>query len=227
MILDLLFPPLCAGCQKPGRYLCLTCEKNLEPVSYQKCIYCGKSSLLGLTHPNCRRQFGLDGVVSCFAYNRLFKNIITAIKFRYAHVVCRDLFTHVTFSYLKTLHQYHHMCQLQLQPIPLHPKRFRERGFNQAAMISYYLADILHAEQTNILDRTLPTQSQSQLRERKERYRNVWGAFSLRPNEKVRRGGVYALVDDIVTSGHTAKEACKILKEGGAHKVFLFTLGRG
>jgi len=110
-------------------------------------------------------------------------------------------------------------------PIPLHPGRRRERGFNQSLILAEFVArafDIpLDARQ---LVRSRPTLPQSDL-PLSEKFVNLKNAFEVRKPERI-EGKNILLVDDIYTSGATAQEASKALLKAGAEKVFVYTLAR-
>ena len=112
-----------------------------------------------------------------------------------------------------------------VMPVPLHPKRLRARGFNQALS----LAQLISRHYTISLDRyslvrTRWTHSQVGLSERKRR-ENVRGAFSLIKGRNVYRKAIL-LVDDVYTSGSTVNECAKVLMNAGAQAVHILTLAR-
>lgn len=103
-------------------------------------------------------------------------------------------------------------------PVPLHRKKQKQRGYNQAELIGIFSAKILklpHA--SKILIKATETKSQSLL-SRKDRLSNVMDSFRV-INEKGVVGKNILLVDDIVTTGSTINECCKALKKAGARQV--------
>lgn len=103
-------------------------------------------------------------------------------------------------------------------PVPLHPKRLADRGFNQAALLAAEVADELKAPLvTRALARGLDTTQQAKL-DRAGRLTNLAGAFSARGAEKV-RGRRVVLVDDVVTTGATLTACAEVLLETGAESV--------
>ena len=112
-----------------------------------------------------------------------------------------------------------------LFPVPLHPRRLRERGFNQSLILAQILANSLGIKmEARQLVRSRPTLPQSDLPLGKK-FENLKGAFEVRRPEKM-EGKNILLVDDICTSGATAQEASKTLIKAGAVKVFVYTLAR-
>jgi ComF family protein len=112
-----------------------------------------------------------------------------------------------------------------LLPVPLHIKRLRERGFNQA-----YLMIRRWAKREGVLcdglmlSRSRWTESQTKL-SGTERRKNVKGAFSVRHPEAI-RGQTILLVDDVFTTGATVNECARVLMRAGAESVDVLTLAR-
>lgn len=112
-----------------------------------------------------------------------------------------------------------------LFPVPLHPRRLRERGFNQSLILAQILANSLAIKlEARQLVRSRPTLPQSDLPLGKK-FENLKGAFEVRRPEKM-EGKNILLVDDVLTSGATVQEAGKTLLKAGAGQVFVYTLAR-
>jgi len=111
-------------------------------------------------------------------------------------------------------------------PTPLHPVKFRERGFNQSDRLALGLAGQLQVPlMNNVLSRVKFTQPQSAL-PRAGRLVNVREAFQA--NKDVRLSGKkLILVDDVMTTGATANACARALKKAGVFKVAVWTLARG
>lgn len=107
-----------------------------------------------------------------------------------------------------------------LVPVPLHPARLRERGFNQSALIAGSLSERLGTPVLDALERIHPTRSQVGLG-RAARRRNVHSAFVARGG--VRIGAVVGLVDDVATSGATLAAAAEALGAAGAARILAVT----
>jgi len=107
--------------------------------------------------------------------------------------------------------------------VPLHPRRVRERGFDQARLLAGPVAEAAGRPLRRLLRRTRSTAAQSSL-PLSDRAANVRGAFApVRPHLGL--GGVL-LVDDIFTTGATLGDCCRALREGGAERVYVLTLAR-
>jgi ComF family protein len=135
-----------------------------------------------------------------------------------------------------------------LIPIPLSPKRYRERGYNQAQLICEELikinnlrhsVDVNNANNTylrhgvnmqlekNILIKPKETEHQARIKNRNIRLKNLSGSFAIKNTaENIARikSKNIILIDDIITTGATLSEARKVLKQNGARKVIAFTV---
>lgn len=116
-----------------------------------------------------------------------------------------------------------------LVPVPLHPARLRERGFNQAAALARYAGRMLGIPfASNAVRRTRDTPSQTSLSEA-ERHRNVRGAFAVNSAGALRRllaAGHVAIVDDVITTGSTVAELKSVLLAAGVRRVEVWAAAR-
>ena len=111
-------------------------------------------------------------------------------------------------------------------PVPLHPTKQRERGFNQAERLADRLgAATQFSVNKRLLRRVIPTRTQTQL-SRPERLANVRNAFALRDGQRL-NGERIVLVDDVFTTGATTSACAKVLMAAGAGEVWVWTLARG
>jgi ComF family protein len=110
-------------------------------------------------------------------------------------------------------------------PVPLHSARKRERGFNQAAILSEFLAKKSGKPILNVIRRVRYTSTQTQF-DRESRMENLRNAFSMRQNASVHTLHLL-LVDDVLTTGSTVDECARILKQAGASSVRVATVARG
>jgi ComF family protein len=112
-----------------------------------------------------------------------------------------------------------------LVPVPLHPRRRRERGFNQAELLAGEVARCLDLELAPAaLVRRADTQTQTGL-SAAQRRKNVAGAFAVRHRAQI-AGRVVVLVDDVVTTGATARACAQALREAGAKAIRLLSAAR-
>lgn len=195
------------------------------------CLVCNKPSFDGLTHPVCRTKYSIDGAFAAISYKGIVKKLIYNFKYKpflsdlnkslaelfYESIIQQEIFQKILNSSPAS--------ELILVPIPLHANRLRQRGYNHAKLLSTGLSRKLGLKLVEALQRTKETKSQFglKLKERKENLRN---AFSILPNIPMTQYPNILLVDDILTTGSTLLEAARILKRGGAKKVWGLTLAR-
>ncbi len=111
-------------------------------------------------------------------------------------------------------------------PVPLHPLKEREREFNQAGRLAQHLARELRLSlDRKALRRVEPTRTQTQL-SRTERAANVRRAFALNKPVEL-KGKRVVLIDDVLTTGATTSACARLLREGGAAEVCVWTVARG
>lgn len=234
-LLDLLLPPLCPLCNRrldEGRRdpLCGGCWDGLERLAPPFCAICGLpfgSFGAGGEESHrceaCRRQrppFAYARAVTL--YGDTVREAIHALKFRGKHSLSRPLGDLLAEDGARLIPGERVDC---LIPVPLHPRREAERGFNQALLLARQVGRrwrIPVAE--GALRRTVPTRSQTELGG-EERRRNVTGVFSLRRPHAV-TGRHVLLIDDIFTTGATVSECARILLAGGATTVGVLTVAR-
>lgn len=230
-LIDLLFPKFCLGCGYAGVYICKSCQNKLKPIEIDVCLSCKKPSLYGLTHQNCIKKYNVDGFLSLYYYNPILKNIIKNIKYRLATEVWQEFYKIIEPHTISKLDFYKKMSRdLIIQPIPLSKTKYNERGFNQAFLISKFFQEFLHFKIVNLLVRKKESSSQAQTKNKMARYLNIKGSFVINPNGKDVINPTstnIVLIDDVVTSGSTVKEASMILKKAGAKKIYVLALAKG
>jgi ComF family protein len=114
-----------------------------------------------------------------------------------------------------------------LVPVPLHPRRRRWRGFNQARWVAEALvAEGGAAAIEELLARVRDTPTQTRLN-REARELNMKNAFALRPNAVVKSAPRYILIDDVFTTGATLNACAKVLRQAGAEHLDAASLGHG
>ncbi len=110
-------------------------------------------------------------------------------------------------------------------PVPLHPTRLRERGFNQSYLLAKAVGDQLKIQVwEKALSRTRYTQPQAKM-QRKERLRNVTDAFNVNPIFNIKSKNI-VLVDDVFTTGSTMNECARTLCLAGARTVTSLSIVR-
>ena len=221
VLTELLFPRRCFGCGKEGSWLCPPCEENLPRAKSSVCPSCAKACFSGFTHPGCLSS--LDGLWSAFFYRKEVKKIVSSFKFS----MIKELSSLMAGLMMKELRStrlflYWRKNNFVIVPLPIHPRRYLWRGFNQAELLAKNLAnDLSLGYDGKILFRQklAPPQTKLSSEKRKE---NIKDQFAT----KKRLRGNLILVDDVWTTGSTLKEAAKTLKKSGANLVWGVTFCR-
>ncbi len=215
-IADAFFPPRCIACghaiAHQRAFLCAACFDAIELNSACYCPIC--LGRIGDPRHPCHRNADyllapatfykdpVPAIIHCLKYQKLIGVSTLASALLIAHLnraaVPPD--------------------QCLFVPIPLHPSRERERGFNQAFLLAQSCANYFNRPLADALTRIVKTKQQASLRDAMQRHTNVAGAFTLNPSVSV-RGATIILVDDVSTSGATLGAAARALRAGGARRV--------
>ena len=195
VVLAVLAPPRCAACDAPVRLLAVFCPA---------CAGMAASA-----------EPGPESRVAALVYGGSVAGAITRMKYGSRPDLARplgDLLWRALEPRATSLRG------VVVVPVPLHPSRLAERGFNQSALLARQVARHLRAPfAARALVRTRETQQQATL-ERAARAANVAGAFAVRKGELV-RGRPVLLVDDVMTTGATLDACGKALARAGAGRV--------
>ena len=229
-IASLLYPPSCPICSASvgvREYLCTGCEAKLSRIVPPFCAKCSEPFDGAITTTfscaNCaHRVLYFDAAVSAYRSRGIARHVI------------------LNFKYGKQIHLRHLVAQWVIAafedprlrdrrfdaivPVPLHPARQRERGFNQASLLAERLVPHLGVSVRPVLQRVRFTTTQTAF-DRSERIQNLRDAFRLRKKADVRNWRVL-LIDDVLTTGSTLSECARVLKEDGAHSVYAATAAR-
>ncbi len=220
LIKDCVFPIYCLGCNKEGEWLCENCLKQICPAGVFCCPVCNQNNSTGLGCRNCRSNSFLEQVISAVPYQEeeLIGKIIENFKYHYLE----ELKTVIEIIIKKFLAKQPIINVQTIVPVPLHPRRLAERGFNQAELLAEILARELKLPIQPLLKRSRYTRQQAKLN-RRERKTNVQSAFVASSSFT----GAALLVDDVYTTGSTMQECARVLKFVGVKKVIGWTLARG
>lgn len=218
--INCLFPRYCLLCKKidiGGKLLCAQCEVELPYLETHHCkqcaipladieaIYCG--ACLGKTP-------AFDHTIALFEYKEPVTQFIARLKFN-EKLVYGELLGYLLAQKIKRHYGSSELPQCLL-PVPLHLKRLRKRGYNQALCLARPIAKILQMP-LNYEDciRHKATEAQSSLNAR-ARKKNLVNAFSL---TKPLNYQYVAIVDDVMTTGQTLHEFARMLKKNGVKRV--------
>ena len=195
--LDVLFPVRCVGCGGSGAYICAACLAEVRR-----------------SPPSPPPESGpLAGVLTPFAYEGVVREAVRRLKYRGLRGLVPEMARPMTRELALAVPP-----PFTLVPVPLHPARLRERGFNQAELLARAVARSLDAPlDVGALRRSVETPSQVSMRGLAERLRNVRGAFAA---TGALDGETVVLVDDVTTTGATLYAAAQTLLSAGASRVY-------
>jgi ComF family protein len=232
---DLVFPPSCVHCRKlveddsGFRHLCARCAAQIDYVASPHCSTCGHP-FYGVVEgermcPHC------EGLAPAFREGRtavLMKGpgraLVHELKYHGGLHVLGDMET--------IFQRARHVLELSenaiLVPVPLHPRKLRERGYNQSELIAEHLSLATggRANVQPLLRRIIDTDSQTH-NGRRERQLNLKNAFALAKRAVLDSAQHYVLVDDVFTTGSTLNSCAQALRRAGALNLDVVTFGHG
>lgn len=227
-LLELLYPALrCDACGQrlAARHtglLCDACAESLTPLAARKpCPHCGRpDSGCGCIRCLGEPVYALDVLYAAYEHAGAARELVHGLKFNGLRTAARSL-TPGMADLLASL-QAGQAEYDALVPIPLHKRRERERGYNQAKLLAEGLASYCGLPVWDAMLRIRSTQQQSTLHAQ-SRHQNLRGAFSVVTPLHGRR---ILLIDDVCTTGATAETAAVACKQAGAARVGLLTATR-
>jgi len=220
----ILLPPHCLLCDQRSDGvgdLCSGCRADLQ----RNRICCPRCALpLQTPAPLCgeclQSEPPFAAAFAPFVYAHPFDLLVTKLKFGRSLAAGRVL----AGLWLAASNELPALPQM-LVPVPLHPDRLRERGYNQALELARPLARVLRVPlKANLLERTRATPAQTNL-DAKTRRRNMRGAFTINATGLPPAAHV-ALIDDVMTTGATLRECARVLKRAGVARVDVWVLAR-
>jgi competence protein ComFC len=231
--LNLFFPKKCLGCGKPDIYLCQECFNKIQVIPNNSCFFCGKISWQGKICLEHKSEVYLDRIISATEYrNPLVRDLIKGLKYSFVQELTEPL-SQLLIKALSLCGTYDvPHDSILIVPIPLHERRLRYRGFNQAELLAQKVAQHFNLEiSNNLLTRKVFTEPQAKFKEDYEKRRaNLKNIFVVDPEqnrEKPIAGKIIILVDDVATTGTTLIEAAKVLKKNNAKEVWALTVAKG
>ncbi len=228
-IRTLVFPPLCASCEKPlgpaAEVMCAGCLAAVRPIPAPHCAGCGKT-----LHSNFERcadcqnlRFYFDRAYAAVVYDSVMKKLIAAYKFGGQRFLKHYLGALMADFFVKHLP---HEDFDAIAAVPLHDSLESERGFNQSALLASYLADKFKLKNVSLCLYSTEARRHQHHLDRHERAANARGRFKAVSGPRLSDKNIL-LIDDILTTGFTASECARALKEAGARRVTVLALARG
>lgn len=231
VLLELFYPRFCVVCgigiAREEEFLCRSCRDGLEECPEGVCSVCGLP-LEGEVFPDwtCRECLSDPPPFRKARGALLYRGAVTAAIVTYKYGSSPWLSVPLGKILFQAFRRFYPDADYDgIVPVPLHPRKRKERGFDQVGMLAAELAVAsgLRPLRRGLL-RDRPTADQAALA-RPERLRNVRGAFRVPRPGRV-RGGSFLLVDDVYTTGATIRECARVLAEAGAARVDVLCLAR-
>jgi ComF family protein len=227
----ILFPDRCLSCNLGLKVrsvisFCQTCQKDIRMIQEPYCTACGM--------PFDKSAGGSHLCSHCLKIGWHFSRARSVVNYQGVTAKAIQVFKYSgkmyglgTFAALTRQHYLHQpLPEMDLiLPVPLHPERLRQRGFNQALVLSREL--FLESKKKidpHILERNKKTKPQTGLKG-SDRRRNVKNAFRVKNLMKIKNKKIL-LVDDVFTTGATVNECAWTLLKNGAAEVEVFTFAR-
>lgn len=236
---DVVFPPICVHCRglvegAPGdaaalRHLCGRCTRQLSLVTPPFCSACG--------HPFYGEVVGERICQHCEGLVPAYREGRTAVLLKGpGRALVHELKYHGGLQVIRDLGEIFGRSSAVLElardavlvPVPLHPRKERERGYNQSALLAAELARRAGGgtRVARLLRRIVDTETQTH-HDRKTRRANLKNAFALAPRAALNPDQHHILVDDVFTTGSTLNSCAHALRRAGCLKLDVITFGHG
>jgi len=227
-LLDLVYPRQCGGCTRLGTWLCPMCLAQMEPpaVPGWVCATCGRPLLpgpAGAYCPDLCDSGGLAAIQCAGAFAGPLREAIHRLKYERWRVLAPALAALLVATCTATPLPWPDTAGPALVPVPLHRRRARARGFNQAALLAAHLGAAFGWPVRPGLVRVRATPSQVGL-SAADRAVNLEAAFAWRG--AALPAGPLVLVDDVYTSGATMQACAEALRAAGAPAVYGLAVAR-
>ncbi|MEZ6209196.1 MAG: phosphoribosyltransferase family protein [Candidatus Paceibacterota bacterium] len=210
IFLQTLFPEKCIDCKMRGEILCTDCKNSLSP----NLDYINKNT------------------VAFYSYKEpKIKKMLWLLKYKGKTKVAKILSDLLYDQILELLLEKKMMDNFTdpiLVSVPISKKRKKKRGYNQVELIAKDLSQKITQDVSyipGVLQKTKHTKRQADIKNRNQRLQNLIGTMSVHKEIKAKvRGRNIIILDDIVTTGATMREAEKMLRKSGAKKVLMLAV---
>lgn len=223
---NIFFPAFCFSCDKKitSGYLCRQCEDAIAFCYPPRCKFCAQS-LKDYSKHICK---------ACFKKKFPYKNLITTAIYKEPLSKIIHLFKYKHYDYLAdylSKLMISHLMKINLDisshnlliPVPIHPQKFKERGYNQSLLLAKKLENHFKIPlQSDIICKLNNTPAQVNLK-KEERKKNILGSFAVKKDLKNKQ---IILIDDIFTTGATVHECATMLKKNNAEYITVLTLSK-
>jgi competence protein ComFC len=232
--LDVVFPRSCVHCGglvEDGRlrHLCPACAKQLIVVGPPHCTTCGHpyygETEVNRLCPHCEAlepEFGQGK--TAILLKGPGRSLVHALKYHHGLHVLEDIavIMAATPGYME------YVRGAVLVPVPLHPRKLRERRYNQSLLLAGACARAAAGQAVveELLQRVMDTESQTHY-DRAARQKNLKNAFALASRARINPALRYLLVDDVFTTGSTLNACAAVLRRAGVLNLDVVTFGHG
>jgi len=220
-VADFLFPPHCLGCGREGDFLCIPCCRALPRLLPPLCPKCSRPLVQEDRCPICQKwRLEISGIRSPFLFQGVVRQAIHQLKYNNFKALASPL-AQLLAAYVET----RPLPVEVIVPVPLHPRRLRERGYNQSALLARELGRLTSLPVVeDSLFKLRDTPAQTRALNAEIRRSNVVGVFACR-DEKL-KGKQVLLIDDVCTTGATLDSCAITLSRVGASSVWGLALAR-
>ncbi len=236
--MDLLFPPLCLGCGSHwpnfetnalcsqcfekiivnSGFFCPICHRRLPDLENR----CHKNSLFWLGAATNYENKSVRAIIQAFKYQQIFS----------AGAALEEVMRNYCVKIRPTIESFSEKPTI-IMPLPLYPKKEKQRGFNQALILAQAIFEQFKKDgiakrislEKNLLIKIKNSPSQTKCRDYAARAINIKDCFQLTDPAAIKNKNVI-LVDDVFTSGATASEAVRVLKKAGAKKTIVLVAAK-
>lgn len=206
-LLDVFFPRFCTSCGKINTFLCQNCYEKIHFLSIP---------VAAEVDP-----YYLDDLIAAAHYEDVVKSLIKSLKYQSIKDVGKTL---ARMIYYSTSFPQSNL----VTAVPLHKKRQRQRGFNQAEIIARELSVLDGTPYQTLLKRVKHQKHQASIKDKEKRLTHLRQSFAVISNKIDQlRNSTVLLIDDVTTTGSTLNECARILKESGVSKVFGLVVAHG
>ena len=214
-LVDMIYPMECAGCGETGKIICGKCSDRLPWLGDSRCQVCSMPTAERLCLRCAETQRSFDGIRAPFRYEGPIRQSILAFKYGGIKAAAPQLGLMMA-EYLSAVD----LPGDVLAPVPMHGQRRRERGYNQADLLSREISRNTGLRHENgLLMRTRHVEPQAQTTEGIQRLVNVAGSVAVPAGLRL-DGSAVILVDDVATTGSTMDVCAEALKGAGAESVW-------
>jgi ComF family protein len=212
--LNFFFPQKCLGCGDEGFLICPACRRSLKRILPPVCPRCGRPQINGINCPSCVNwPCSVDCIRAPLQFEGLTRQAVHQFKYKNLRSLAGTL-ANILYEFL----QPNPLPAQVLVPVPLHPRRLKERGYNQSALLAVELSKLSRVPVNEAcLIRANYTGPQAKTAAVTQRRENVRTAFTCRDSSVT--GKQILLIDDVATSGATLDACARELKSAGAASV--------